>query len=86
MPTTITLTPDQHRHLESEVAAGHFPSIEAAVKIAIDNLLPGDETDLDWARNLVDEARAGMANGEAISGQDALDVLDRRILDLQKRK
>ncbi len=86
MPTTITLTPDQQRHLESEVAAGRFPSIEAAVSIALDNFLPGDEADLDWARPLVDQTRADVANGDAISGQEAIDLLDRRIHELQGRK
>jgi Arc/MetJ-type ribon-helix-helix transcriptional regulator len=86
MPITITLTPDQQRDLESQVAAGHFPSVEAAVKIALDNLLPGDDTDLDWARPLVDEARADAANGDVIPGQEAHDLLDRRVADLQGRR
>ena len=86
MSITIELTPDQQRHLEAEVAAGPFASIEAAVKIAIENLLPGDESDLDWAQPLVEEARGEVANGDAISGQEVRELLDRRIRELQSRK
>jgi hypothetical protein len=86
MAHTIILSADQQRDLEAEVAAGHFSSIEAAVKIALDNLLPGNETDMDWARPLADEARANVTLGDEVLGQEALNLLDSRIRDLQSRK
>ena len=54
----ITLTSEQQTWIEAEVAAGRFPSVEAAVRAAVDNLMPGDVADLDWVKPLLDEARA----------------------------
>lgn len=65
---TITLTPEQQKRLEAEVAAGRFGSVEEAVRIAVAYFLePIDTTDLSWAKPHLDEARARIARGEYIT-------------------
>jgi antitoxin ParD1/3/4 len=75
----IALSPEQQKFLEAEVAAGHFPSIEAAVGFALDHLIPGNLSDLSWAKPYVDEARAALARGEHISIDDYRRRLAERI-------
>jgi hypothetical protein len=58
MMIQIKISDAQRLWLETEVAAGRFPSLEAATQMALDNLLPGDLDDLEWARPYLDEARA----------------------------
>ena len=53
----ITLTHEQLGWIEAEVAAGKFESVEAAVRIAVDHLMPGDTDNLSWCKPLLDEAR-----------------------------
>jgi Arc/MetJ-type ribon-helix-helix transcriptional regulator len=36
---TITLTPEQLKRLQEAVAAGHFASVEEAVRLAVDQLV-----------------------------------------------
>lgn len=81
---TITLTPDQQRWLEAEVAAGRFPSVEAAVRLAIDHFMPSDLDDLSWAKPFVDEARAGAARGEVMTIDEARARLAGRMSRLAK--
>jgi Arc/MetJ-type ribon-helix-helix transcriptional regulator len=80
---TITLTPAQQRWLESEVAAGRFPSVEAAVRLAVDHLMPGDLDDLTWVGPYLDEARTGVAHGEVVSIGQAREHLGERIRRLR---
>ena len=61
------LTPDQQKWLESEVAAGHFPSVEDAVRVAVADLKAVQSDDLAWAKPYVDEARAAVARGETVT-------------------
>ncbi len=62
---TITLTPEQQKWLEAEVAAGRFVSVEEAVRQAVaEFMLSIDTSDLDWAKPYLDEARAEIARGE----------------------
>lgn len=63
---TITLTPEQLRWLEQQVAGGHFESVEAAVQLAIAGMMTIDTDNLTWAKSLVDEARASLARGEGL--------------------
>ena len=63
---TITLTPQQLRWLEQQVAVGRFESVEEAVELAVAGLMTVEADDLAWAKPLVDEARASIARGEGI--------------------
>ena len=56
----ITLTAEQQRWLETEVAAGHLPSVEGAVRVAVADLKSIASGDLSWARPYV-ESRARCA-------------------------
>ena len=63
----IELTPSQAASLQAAVAAGEFPSIEAAIQLALDQILPLDTDDLSWARPYVDQARESIAQGRYIT-------------------
>jgi antitoxin ParD1/3/4 len=73
---TVTLTPDQIKWLESQVAGGRFDSVEDAVRLAVAGLMTLDADDLSWAKPLVDEARASIARGEGIPAEDVKAQLD----------
>jgi antitoxin ParD1/3/4 len=61
----IALKRDQQKWLEDEVAAGTFASVDDAVRLAVAGLMSSTEDDdLDWAKPLVDEARAAIKRGE----------------------
>ena len=83
MTVTMTLSAAQQRWLEAEVAAGRYASIEAAVQFAIENLLPGNLDELDWAAPYLDEARAGAASGEVRPIDEVRRQLAKRINDLE---
>jgi Arc/MetJ-type ribon-helix-helix transcriptional regulator len=76
---SITLTPEQQRWLESQVAAGHFPSVEDAVRMAVADFKAINTDDLTWAKPYVDQARDSVTRGEVISGDDFLKSLDAKV-------
>ena len=67
----ITLTPDQEAWLQAHVATGDFASIEEAARQLIDEriaeIAAEDDDDLEWARPLLDEARASIARGDVLT-------------------
>ena len=72
MNLTIALTDEQQAWLAAQVAAGAFPTMEAAVqqvlaeRMAFESASIADD-DLLWAKPLVDEARASVARGDSFS-------------------
>ena len=83
---TVTLTPEQMRWIEAAVAAGQFPSVEDAVRVALADLkLSLDLADLSWAKPYIDEARAQVARGEVVDGDEFLARLDQGIDALRSR-
>jgi antitoxin ParD1/3/4 len=66
---TITLTPEQLKWIEQQVASGKFGSVEDAVRLAVADLMAVDAGDLAWAKPLVDEARASIARGEGTAAK-----------------
>ena len=79
---TTTLTPEQLKWIEQEVAGGKFESIEDAVRFAVADLMAIDTDDLAWAKPLVDEARASIARGVGVpadTGKSELDAYLRSI-------
>jgi antitoxin ParD1/3/4 len=66
----ILLPKEQLEWLEAEVAAGRFASIDEALSVAVADLKALSEDDLAWAKPYVDEARASVARGDAISGEE----------------
>jgi antitoxin ParD1/3/4 len=67
----ITLTPDQEAWLQAHVARGDFASVEEAARRLIDERIAEraaeDGDDLAWAKPYVEEARAAIARGDAIT-------------------
>ena len=57
---SITLTPEEQQWLQAEVAAGRFPSIEAAVRAALADFKTVLVDDQGWARSPVDRTREWM--------------------------
>ena len=66
----ILLPKEQLEWLEAEVAAGRFASIDEALSVAVADLKALSEDDLAWAKPYVDEARASVARGDVISGEE----------------
>jgi Arc/MetJ-type ribon-helix-helix transcriptional regulator len=81
---TITLSPADHAWLARQVAAGRFPSLEAALSAAVAELKARElEPDLTWAKPLVDESRTALARGEGVSLDEALKHWDDTISRLR---
>ena len=86
MSIVVKLSAAKQRLLDAEVAAGRFASIEAALEVALDNLLPGDENDLDWTKPYLEEARAGAVQGDTRTVDDARAALVERIRAIEARR
>ena len=78
----VSLPREQLEWLEAEVAAGHFSSIDEALAVAVADLKALSEDDLAWAKPYVDEARASVARGDVISGEEFFKRLNAKINDL----
>ena len=67
---TIALTPEQTRWLEQVVSEGRFASFEAAIQVAVTNLMIEQSNPAiadDWVLPLLDDARAAVSRGESVS-------------------
>jgi Arc/MetJ-type ribon-helix-helix transcriptional regulator len=73
---TITLTPEQIKWIEQQVAGGKFESVEDAVRLAVADLMTAGTDDLAWAKPLVDEARTSLARGEVIPAESVKAEID----------
>jgi antitoxin ParD1/3/4 len=80
----VSLPREQLEWLEAEVAAGHFSSIDEALAVAVADLRSIVDDDLAWAKPYVDEARAEVARGETIPGDDYLSWLRNRTEGLRR--
>jgi antitoxin ParD1/3/4 len=81
----VSLPKEQEEWLAAEVAAGHFSSIDEALTVAVAELKALQEDDLAWAKPYVDEARASIARGEVIPGDEFLKWLRERTDGLLRR-
>jgi antitoxin ParD1/3/4 len=69
----ITLPPELEAWLQAHVAAGDYSSVEeAARQIIADRMAQSalESDNMEWAKPLVDEARAGIARGEVITVEE----------------
>jgi antitoxin ParD1/3/4 len=82
MAMTFTLTPEQERRLEAEVAAGRFESVEQAIRMAIDHFVSPDISDLSWAKSYIDVARAQIERGEFVTHEEFKREITERIRSL----
>jgi Arc/MetJ-type ribon-helix-helix transcriptional regulator len=80
----ISLSREHKDWLTREVAAGRFPSIDAAIASAVEAMRSIAEADLEWARPYIEEADASLARGEGIPGHEFLAELDRRLETLRR--
>jgi Arc/MetJ-type ribon-helix-helix transcriptional regulator len=55
---TITLTPEQMQWIEEAVAAGQFPSVEDAVRVAVADLKMSLDLETSIGRSLTSTKRA----------------------------
>jgi hypothetical protein len=78
----ISLSHDQQKWLEEQVAAGTFASVEEGVAIAIADLKAAAGDDLSWAAPYVEQARRSVAAGHVISGEEFAQELDSKIASL----
>ena len=74
----ITLPRDQQEWLEAQVRAGAYNSVEDAVASIVAEHMLLDLDDLDWAKPLMDEARASIARGEGMSLEEYRARMDKR--------
>ena len=81
----ITLPADQRKWLEDEIAAGRFESIDDALAAAVAELMSIDEDDLAWAKPYVEKARASVARGAVIGGEEFFSRLESRLDKLRSR-
>jgi antitoxin ParD1/3/4 len=79
----IILPPEQQEWLEAEVAAGHFTSIDEALAVAVADLMAIHNDDLAWAKPYVDQARASVARGDVLSGEEYFKRLNARLESLR---
>ena len=67
----ITLTTEQEAWIQAHVASGDFASIEEAARQLIDDriaeLAAVDDDDMEWAKPLLEEARASIARGDVLT-------------------
>ena len=74
---TIALTPDQIAWLEGQVATGVYASVDDAVRLAVAGLMAAEEADdLDWARPLVDDAKAAVEAGQGVAAANVKAEMD----------
>jgi antitoxin ParD1/3/4 len=75
----IKLPPEQQEWLEAQVAAGNYASVDEALAVAVADLMAIHSDDLAWAKPYVDQARAAVARGDVLSGEEYFKRLNARL-------
>ena len=81
----ISLPSQQEKWLEAQVESGSFSSVDEALAVAVADLMTAESDDLDWAKPYVDEARASLARGDVLSGEEFLKGLKAKVEALRSR-
>jgi Arc/MetJ-type ribon-helix-helix transcriptional regulator len=79
----VKLPPDQLKWIESQVADGRFGSVDEALSIAVADLMAMHADDLGWAKPYVDQARASVARGDVVAGEEYFRRLDEKLAALR---
>jgi antitoxin ParD1/3/4 len=79
----IKLPAEQQEWIEAQVAAGHFESVDQALAVAVAELMAIHSDDLAWAKPYVDQARASVARGDVMSGEEYFQRMDERLRSLR---
>ena len=74
----ITLPREQQEWLEAQVKAGTYESIDDALSQFVAEHMELDLDDLDWAKPLVEEARASVERGETMTLEEYRAMMDQR--------
>ena len=80
----ITLPREQQEWLEAQVRAGAYESLEDAVASIVAEHMHSDVDDLDWAKPLIDEARASVERGEYLTLEEHRKNMNRLIEGLKR--
>jgi antitoxin ParD1/3/4 len=80
----ITLPREQQEWLEAQVRAGAYESVDEALASIVAEHMLIDVDDLDWAKPLVDEARASIARGEGMTLEEYRARMDKRFGKLDR--
>lgn len=77
----LDLEPKIEALLKAQVAAGHYKSVEEAIKAAVLGVAVDDEklTDLSWAQAYIDEAEAALTDGQSVDEPTAYGALEQRL-------
>jgi antitoxin ParD1/3/4 len=81
----ITLPGEQQKWPEAEIAASRLESIDDALAAAVAELMSIDADDLAWAKPYVEQARASVARGAVIAGEEFFQRLESRLDKLRSR-
>jgi Arc/MetJ-type ribon-helix-helix transcriptional regulator len=79
----ITLPSEQLEWIKAEVAAGRFASVDDAVATAVAELMSLADDDLLWAKPYVERARASVARGDVLSGDEFFERLKSKLDSLR---
>jgi antitoxin ParD1/3/4 len=79
----VKLPPEQEKWLEAEVAAGSFSSVDEALAVAVADLMAIHKDDLAWAKPYVEQARASVARGDILSGEEYFKRLNAKLQALR---
>jgi antitoxin ParD1/3/4 len=79
----VKLPPEQQKWLEAEVAAGSFSSVDEALAVAVADPMAIHKDDLAWAKPYVEQARASVARGDILSGEEYFKRLNAKLQALR---
>ena len=80
----ITLPREQQEWLEAQVKAGAYDSLDDAVASILAEHMQPDLDDLDWAKPLIEEARASAERGETMTLEEYRAMMDERFGKLDR--
>ncbi len=81
----VKLPPEQQKWVEGQVAAGHFASIDDALSAAVADVMAIHRDDLAWAKPYVEQARASVARGNVMPGEEYFRRLDGKLAVLRSK-
>lgn len=82
---TITLPREQQEWLEAQVAAGFYETVDHAVASIVAEHMQLDLDDLSWAKPLVDEGLASLAQGAGATLEEHRLRLQEKLASLRRR-
>ena len=80
----IKLLPEQKRWLEARVAAGEFPSREAAIQQIIAERMAVEIDDLGCAKPDIDATPTALPRGDVLSVEEAIADVDAHMASLKR--